>query len=76
MKESWEAYPKSNESVISNVLSVQEQLAKMVRLARDNLQKTQAQQKRCNDKNATEQELKVGEKCVGFTTYIFKQAPS
>ena len=57
LKESWEASKRSSESIISYVLSIQEKLAKMSKLARENLTKAQAQQKRWYDQNAREREF-------------------
>ena len=54
IKESWEADKRSNESVVSHVLTVQERLSKMSELARENLKKAQTVQKRWYDRNARE----------------------
>ena len=61
LRESWEAHPRSSESVVSYVLSVQERLEKMSNLAQENLQRSQQTQKRWYDRNARERELKVGD---------------
>ena len=61
LKESWEASKRSSESIVSYVLSIQEKLAKMSELARENLTKAQAQQKRWYDRNAREREFQPGE---------------
>ena len=61
LKETWESDSHSSESVVSYVLSVQERLAKMSALARENLQKAQKVQKRWYDKHARECEFSVGE---------------
>ena len=52
LKESWEASNKSNESVVSYVLSMQEKLQKMTELFQENLSKAQGKQKAWYDKNA------------------------
>ena len=67
LKETWEADSHSSESVVSYVLSVQERLAKMSALARENLQKVQKMQKRWYDKHARECEFGVGENVLFLT---------
>ena len=52
LKESWEATQKSDESVVSYVLSTQEKLRKMTELVHENLTKAQGKQKAWYDKNA------------------------
>ena len=61
LKETWESHPRSSESIVSYVLSVQERLAKMSALARENLQKAQKMQKRWYDQHAREREFSSGE---------------
>ena len=61
LRESWEAHPRSSESVVSYVLSVQKRLEKMSNLAQENLQRSQQTQKRWYDRNAREREFKVGD---------------
>ena len=63
LKECWEASSKSSKSIASYVLTMQEKLAKMSELARENLVKAQQQQKQWYDQNARDQEFQVGE-CV------------
>ena len=46
LKDCWEASSKSNESIVSYVLTMQEKLAKMSELAQENLFKAQQQPKR------------------------------
>ena len=61
LKGTWESDSHRSEFVVSYVLSVQEKLAKMSALARDNLQKAQKVQKRWYDKHAREREFSVKE---------------
>ena len=64
LKESWENSSKSNESVVSYVLSIQEKLAKMSELARENLAKAQQRQKRWYDENARERQFEPGDQVL------------
>ena len=64
LKESWENSSKSNESVVSYVLSIQEKLAKMSELARGNLAKAQQRQKRWYDENARERQFEPGDQVL------------
>ena len=61
LKEMWEASNRSNESVVSYVLTIQERLARMSELARENLARAQQQQKRWYDQNARERVLVAGD---------------
>ena len=61
LKTSWEASKKSDENVVSYVLAVQERLATMSAVARENLKKAQAEQKVWYDRNAREREFKPGD---------------
>ena len=45
LRESWEAGEKSDESIVSHILSVQEKLTKMTELASENTARAKAQQK-------------------------------
>ena len=63
-KAAWEADEWSNESVVSYVLSIQEKLANMVELVKDNMEKAQETQKRQYDLNARERSFEVGEKIL------------
>ena len=64
IKESWEADKRSNESVVSHVLTVQDRLSKMSELARENLRKAQTVQKRWYDKNSRERTFQAGEQVL------------
>jgi transposase InsO family protein len=52
LKETWQSSEKSEESVVSHVLSIREKLEKMKILADANLETAQQQQKKWYDKNA------------------------
>ena len=65
LRDTWEAGKRSEESVVSYVLSVREKLDKMSELVRDNLEAAQKLQKRWYDQNARES-LKKGSKCWFF----------
>ena len=56
----WEADERSNESVVSYVLSFQEKLANMMELVKDNMEKAQETRKRWYDLNARERSFEVG----------------
>ena len=59
-KESWEASRQSDGSVVSSVMSGQK-IAAMVELVKDNLEKSQKEQKRSYDRNAWERQFQAGE---------------
>ena len=61
LKESWEASKKSNESVVSYVLSTQQKLRKMTEIVQENLSKAQEKQKTWYDKNARVREFETGD---------------
>ena len=61
LKESWEASKKSNESVVSYVLSTQEKLRKMTEIVQENLSKAQGKQKMWYDKSARVREFETGD---------------
>ena len=60
LQETWEASNKSNESVVSFVLSTQDRLAKLQELVCSNLTATQETQKAWYDRNVRGRELKPG----------------
>ena len=64
LKETWETSNKSNESVVSYVLAMQEKLSEMSELARENLAKAQKQQKKWYDENARERRFEPGEQVL------------
>ena len=64
LKESWQEDRKSNESVVSYVLGVQEKLAKLSGLVRENLAAAQKQQKQWYDRNARERESQSGQRVL------------
>ena len=61
LKETWEASKRSSESVVSYVFTIQERLAKMSELARENLSRAQQQQKRWYDRTARDREFEPGD---------------
>ena len=61
IKATWEADEKSDESVVSYVLSIQERLTKMAELVKDNMEKAQ---EKWYDLNARERSFEVGEKVL------------
>ena len=64
LRETWEASIKSSESVVSYVLSIQEKLAKLQELVRENLKEAQKAQKTWYDRNARNRELKPGDQVL------------
>ena len=60
LKESWETSSKSNESIVSYVLSMQEKLSTMSELAKENLAKAQQRQKKWYYENARELQVEPG----------------
>ena len=63
LKETWEA-EESEERVVSYILSVQEKLAGMMELVKQNFIKAKAQQKAWYDRNARKRELQPGEQVL------------
>ena len=61
LKESWEASTKSSESVVSYVVTIQEQLAKLRDVIHENLEDTQATQKAWYDRHARNREFQAGD---------------
>ena len=64
VRESWEAREKSDESVVSHVLSMRKRLEKMSELARENLATAQARQKTWYDKNSRIREFAIGDQVL------------
>ena len=64
LKESWEASTKISESVVSYVLCIQERLAKLRDLVKENLENAQQTQKSWYDRHARERELQPGEQVL------------
>ena len=60
VREVWEADTRSSESVISYVLLMQEKLAKMNELVKENLAQAQSYQKKWYDQNALDREFQTG----------------
>ena len=61
LRETWEASRQSNESVVSYVMTVQERLAKLSELVRDNLTQAQQTQKAWYDRHARNREFQPGD---------------
>lgn len=57
MRETWEAEQKSEESVISHVISIREKMKRMTGLVRENLTKAQKNQKCWYDRNSVKREF-------------------
>ena len=64
LKEEWIVGQRSNQSVVSHILSIHEKLEAMYELARIHLEEAQRQQKHWYDKKAREQELHPGEEVL------------
>ena len=64
LRESWEASSRSNESVVSMVLSVRDKMSQMTELVERNLAKAQQRQKTWYDRNAQQREFQVGEQVI------------
>ena len=64
LKESWEADPKSSESIVSYILGIRDRLAKLQELARGNLENAQQYQKAWYDRHARDRELQEGEQVL------------
>ena len=64
LKETWEANKKSDESVVSYVLTIQEKLAKLSELVQQNLKNAQQKQKAWYDKHARAREFKTGDRVL------------
>ena len=64
LRESWEAEKKTDESVVSHILSIREKLEKMSELARQNLLSSQKAQKRWYDQTARERSFQPGDQVL------------
>ena len=64
LRETWEAGEKSEESVVSYVLAMQELLEKMTEHVKENLGKAQTQQKKWYDKQARMRTFKSGDQVL------------
>ena len=64
LKEAWASSRRSTESVVSYVLTVQERLAKLRDIVRDNLEDARATQKKWYDRHARTQEFQPGDKVL------------
>ena len=70
LRESWESGSRSDENVISYVLSVREKMDKITELVQENLAMAQNQQKACYDRNARAREYGVGDLGACAFAYI------
>ena len=64
LKESWEADKKSDESVVSYVLTIREKMEKMTDLVKQNLEDAQKSQKHWYDRNARYREFHAGDQVL------------
>ena len=64
LKEEWEAGEKSDESVVSYVLSLRDRLERMTEHVQENLGKAQRQQKAWYDKNARNRSFETGDQAL------------
>ena len=64
LRETWEASRRSDESVVSYVLMVQERLAKLTELVQGNLAKSQQVQKTWYDRHARSREFQPGDQVL------------
>ena len=64
LKEEWEAEEKSDESVVSYVLSLRERLESMAEHVQENLRKAQRYQKAWYDRNARERSFQPGDQVL------------
>ena len=64
LRESWQESERSDESVVSYIMSVQEKLAKMSELAHQNMARAKSQQKTWYDRNARSREFQPGEQVL------------
>ena len=64
LKEEWEAEEKSNESVVSYVLSMREWLENMTEHVQENLRKALRHQKTWYDTNARERSFQRGDQVL------------
>ena len=61
LSETWQESSKSDESVVSHILSIREKMMKMKELADANLLKAQEKQREWYDKNSRKREFKSGD---------------
>lgn len=64
LRESWEAEERSEESVVSHVISIRAKLEKRTGLVRENITDAQDRQKRWYDQNTVEREFQVDDKVL------------
>ena len=66
LRESWEAEKKSDESVVSHILSIRENIQKMSEIAQENLSSAQNVQKRWYDRTARKRSFAPGDQVLIF----------
>ena len=64
VRDSWVAAKKTDESVVSHVLSIREKMEKMTDIVQENLQLAQTAQKKWYDRHAREQSFQTGEQVL------------
>ena len=61
LKESWQELKRCSENEVSHELGVQDKLAAMSEMVKDNLERVQQKQKLWYDQNARQREMKPGD---------------
>ena len=64
LRQAWEAYEKSDESVVSHVLSIRDRMEKMAELVQSNLTNAQEKQKNWYDANARQREFEIADQVL------------
>ena len=64
LRETWEASTRKTESVVSYVMTIQERLAKLKEIVRDNLEDAQKTQKTWYDRHVRSREFQPGDKVL------------
>ena len=64
LRQTWEADKKTDESVVSHILSIRDKMEKMLEAVQTNLEKAQQKQKKWYDKNARQREFEVGDQVL------------
>ena len=64
LRQAWEAYKKSDGSVVSHVLYIRDRMEKMAELVQSNLTKAQEKQKNWYDANARQREFEIADQVL------------
>ena len=64
LRQAWEANEKSDESVVSHVLSIRDKMEKMTDLVQSNLALAQEKQKKWYDANAHQRKFEIGDQVL------------